>query len=522
MGYNYILMPKHSFRPSVFSDYDGLNHSTHNRVLYPEMTAQLRTEPTGTSSRLNVIADVSGFVLDLDSSLPDYVFSAMDVYRHGKIQLERINPSTLSTSAPEVPDQQSTPMELPVANICASITFRSGQIRLHSASDIPSPRGRTTSFTRNDFSLSGFGTDIIKLPEVSVWAEYHGASSAIQAAINGENPCAELMFKSTIHSSQNTLFPGSILPFLSEFNSRLETRMHQPSSVSEQHIHVHDSASPSTQPSGPPANLRISVGLQIDRSKLELTCQPDVNVSAAVHWRSGGFFLTVEPATRHIAFSGSVQGLGVSLRHGFLSEACASVEARNLIFSASFIKEDQAGVSRPITSMIVDTELVGSLRFSRLQDLLCFKAVWLDRIPTFNPTSSEQPLPPQPKTKEHPATQLSPFLTAVCVRVRKFNVDVDLGQSISTVTLELRQFVIQTWLTHLVSELEVHVGHTHLDASGNVSGRADVPDFMFKTTRVSEDATSLLPGDQMLRLELTSGPLTLEMESEHQELLRYR
>jgi hypothetical protein len=510
----------HRFRPLVFSDYDGLNHATHNRMLYPEMTAQLRTETIGVGSRLNITADVSGFILDLDSSLPDYVFSTLDVYRHGKMQLERINPIT----PPTVEEQSTGPTELPAASICASVIFRSGQIRLHSASDIPSARGRTASFTRNDMTLSEFGTDIIKLPEVSVWMEYHGASSIIPSIAASENPCAELMFKSTIHSSQNTIFPGNILPFLSEFNSRLESRILQTSPSTADESRTSESIAPTTQPSAPAVNLRISVGLQIDKSKLEFTCQPDVNVGAGVHWQSGGFFLSAEPATRQIAFSGAVQGLAVSLRHGFLTEACASVEARNLVFSTSFIKGEQDGVPRPVMSLMVDTELVGSLRFSRLQDLLCFKAVWLDRIPTFNSAGSEQPplLPAKVEARPKAEVQHTPFLTAVCFRVRKLNVDVDLGQSISSVTLELRQFIVLTRLTHLVSELEMHVENTHVQAVGNISGHADVPDFMFKTSRVSDHAQSLLPGHQMLRLEMTSGPLTVSLESELQELLRYR
>jgi hypothetical protein len=517
-----------SFRPSLFSDYDGLTHATHNRIVYPEMTAQLRTEKVNENTRLSIVADVSGFILDLDSSLPDYIFSLVDVYQHGKQQVERINASIPSSTSRDVPLATNPPKatDLPAADVCGSVTFRSGKIRLHSSSDMPSPRGRTVSFTRNNIAFSELGTDIIKLPEVTVWTEYHGASTVSCADANAERPYAELMFKSTIHSSQNTLFPANILPFLSEFNTHLETRMKQQPGRSSSPPTLPDlGGSNDSVPitSSTPANLRISVGLQIDKSHLELTCQPDVNVNAGVHWESGGFFLSLEPGMRQMSFSGAVKGLAVSLRHGFLSEACATVEARGLTFSTSFSKEYDGA---PTISLLVDTELVGGLRFSRLQDLLCFKAVWLDRIPVFSGPPINEASPTTPvaaaavtKSEDGPS---SPFLTALCVRVRRFNLDVDLGQSISVVALHLEQIVVQTRLTHISSELQFLVGNMDIQAVGNISGRADVPNFMFRTTRVMESAHAELPGHRMLQLEMTSGPLNIALESEHQDLLKYR
>jgi hypothetical protein len=503
-------------------------HGTHNRLIYPEVTAHIRTEQSKSVTQFRVIANVSGFVLDLDSSLPDYVISLMDVYRHGKAELERIDVSGLDES----PITSSTSVtkghqELPSSDVCGWITFQSGKIRLHSASDIPSPRGQS-GYLRDDMTLSDFGTDIIKLPEVSVWSEYKGGSNFNQTDGISEKTCAELLFKSTIHSSQNTLSPGNILPFLSEFNSHLEKRMRRnmggaPTSHAQPRRTTQTSQ---TDDSSNSSNLRISVALQIHQSRLELTCQPDVNVNAGVHWETGGFFVCFEPGMRRIAFSGAVKGLEISLRHGFLTEACAKFAMRNLNFSASLSRDEEA---QSAISLLVDTELVGGLRFSRLQDLLCFKAVWLDRIPTFNgplPGANEPSPQVSPSGSELSVPQDSPpntsFLTALCVRIRKLDIDVDLGQSISAVSLHLQQLTVQTRLTNAISEFRLHVGTIQMAATGNISGNADVPDFSFHTTRASESALSGVPNDRMLQLEITSGPLNVTLASEYQELLRYR
>ena len=91
--------------------------------------------------------------------------------------------------------------------------------------------------------------------------------------------------------------------------------------------------------------MQISFSLRIDQSKLELTCQPDVNVVAGVHWDSGGFMVNISPGARKVTFTGAVGGLTIGLKHGFLSEECVKLDARNLAFSADFAKTKKRGNS---------------------------------------------------------------------------------------------------------------------------------------------------------------------------------
>ena len=59
-------------------------------MLYPQMTAQARSDRIGGTRRLRIAANVSGFILDLDPSIPFYVFSLVDVYRQGRERMDQL------------------------------------------------------------------------------------------------------------------------------------------------------------------------------------------------------------------------------------------------------------------------------------------------------------------------------------------------------------------------------------------------------------------------------------------------
>jgi hypothetical protein len=267
--------------------------------------------------------------------------------------------------------------------------------------------------------------------------------------------------------------------------------------------------------------MQICFSLRIDRSKLELTCQPDVNVVAGLYWESGGFVVNVSPGAQNFSFSGSVNGLTVGLKHGFLSEDCVNLDARNLGFSVNFTKtESDTGNGVRSISVVLDTELLGGVRFSRLQDVLCFKAVWLDRIPIFKTHSPPETTNALQPTIDEEARE--GIATVILIRIRRIKLHIDLGQSISRIDLELQQAVFRTKLTGDFNEVFIFVGDLSLIASGNLSGRARVPSCVFQTIRRSEGRPSDDSGrSRMLELRLTSGVLTAVLESDRQQLLHY-
>jgi len=494
------------------------------------MKAQLRTSSIGTARKIWVGANVSGFILDLDSTIPNYVFALIDVYRQGKERVER-----LSTNVPRTPTTTKPSLEkhytaIPTSNIFANLTFLSGKVRLYSgtASSLFKSLTLNTLLELSDEQVLGLGAEVFNLPMVSVWAEYRATPASQKRMKATDHEPSILLFKSTVHSSQNTLRP-TLLPFLNELINHVETRMRKVSSRSRPAVLTPHSLSipspPKEEKMESTSSMQICFSLRIDRSKLELTCQPDVNVVAGLYWESGGFVVNVSPGARNFSFSGSISGWTVGLKHGFLSEDCVKLDARNLGFSVNCAKT-KSNIENSVSSIsvVLDTELLGGVRFSRLQDVLCFKAVWLDRIPIFNNHS-----PPESANALRPTTYspidgqaLGGLSTVILLRIRRIKLHVDLGQSISTIDLELQQTVFRTKLAGDFKELFIFIGNLSVIASGNLSGHARVPSCVFQTIRRSEGGLSDHSGrSRMLELRLTSGALVAVLESDHQQLLHY-
>ena len=512
-----------SFRQSVPSDFLGDNHQTRNRLLYPEMKAYLQSLQLLTTKRIWMGAVVSGFVLDIDSTIPNYVFSAIDVYHQGRENVERLSAT--------VPRSQWTPAQSPLlgmqesmsstSGIFASLKFSSGKIRLFSEQAFNMTKSVLSGSMPKDVSddqLLRLGVEIFNLPEVSVWAKYLTTSS--QKTMDASEP-PTLIFKSTVHSSENTLRP-SLLHFLTEVVKSVENRLRKASHKQPSHSLYTTLKTPAT-PSTPSAlvvnpGLRISFSLRIDRSRLELTCLPDVNVMAGLHWESGGFMINVIPATEKVTFTGVVGGLTAGLKHGFLSEDCVRLDARNLAFSVTF---GRLHPSHSISSLsvVLDTEFLGGVRFSRLQDVLCFKAVWLDNIPVLN-TQLTAPSKSTKTTMSGSRPSAPRLTTSILVRIRRIKANVDLGQSISTVTLDLTDALLRTKLSESLYELSIFVGALEINAKGNMAGCIRVQDCVFRTSRKIDELSA--SQGRMLDLRMTSGPVSVDLDSEHQKLLRYR
>ncbi|KAK2463228.1 hypothetical protein APHAL10511_004883 [Amanita phalloides] len=515
------------FRQSVPGDFLGDNHNTRNRLLYPEMKAHVRSVQSLAKRRVWMGAVVSGFILDLDSTIPDYIFSAIDVYHQGRESVERLS---ATVPLPQwSPDQSplGTPTEdstSSTSGVFASLKFLRGKIRLFSeqAREMTRPLlSGASSKDASDDQLLQLGVEIFKLPEVSVWAEYRAVLSQKTNAAHPEP--STLMFKSTVHSSENTLRP-TLLHFLTEVVNYIEDHWRNVS-------HRPSSQLPPTTPKlfishSTPSNfassigLRISFSLRIDRSKLELTCLPDVNVMAGLHWESGGFVINVTPATQKVTFTGVVGGLTAGLKHGFLSEDCVKLDARNLTFSVTFGKISDLS-SDPVNylSVVLDTEFLAGVRLSRLQDVLCFKAVWLDNIPV----PSTQLTAPNTSAKtvvSGSRPRIQGPTTAILIRARQIKTDVDLGQSISLVTVNLSDIVLRTKSSDLLYEVSISVGTLELIAKGNMAGRIHVQNCVFSTSRRIGDHAP--HQGRMLDLRMTSGPVCMDLDSEHQKLLRYR
>ena len=488
--------------------------------MYPEIIARLRSHLSGTSRQIRIGAIVSGFILDLDSTIPDHIFSLIDVYREGEIQVARWSAVSRSAPAGAGPELDgSVDMKrkhrTSISSSCfASLTFLSGKVRVFSDAASALSKLRSATYHHHglpDEQVLDTGAEIFNLPVVSVWGDYHTPPTSH----------SELIFKSTVHSSRNSLRPV-LLHFLNELVGNTNKHFKKWGS---QHV---DAPVQAAQDGGDKigdriAALRISFSLRIDQSRLELTCQPDVNVIARLHWESGGFIVNIAPDARLVTFSGSVEGLTIGLKHGFLTEDSLNLDARDLAFSVAFSPLESRTDSSPSVSILLDTQFSGGVRFSRLQDVLCFKAVWLDRFPLF---ATQDGVRNKSKTDSILASPLSASpraLTAFLLRIRQIALDIELGQSTGAIRVHIRDALVQNLLTALHNQLTFRIAMVSAVATGNLSGHANLPDFIFRTTRYRETTVwNLTEHPRMLELGMTSGPLDIILDSDHQRLLQYR
>lgn len=449
--------------------------------------------------------------------------------------MERLTGSRIAFQASNSHDRHSLSNDelhaIPSISVFSVLKFESGEIRIHSTTQRFSPMSNDLSDGEGTYSPP-LVTDVIRLPVLSAWIEYQASTDT--TGQSKPAPTSALIFKAHIHSSKNTLNP-SLIPFVADIIDHVQTRMRTRSnqqipqihtlSESSSHESLHSVSSKDLQPPPVSSSMQINFSLRIDISTLELTCLPDVNVIAALRWESGGFVVNIYPRAHKVNITGSVDGLTVGLKHGFLTEDCVNLAAHNLAFSMTFSKtEDCAGNVDSSISLLAGIDLAGSIRFSRLQDILCFKAVWLDRIPvvTHQRTQRDAASPMISLSQSHTPTSRQDIATIVLFSIRRTDITVDLGQSISLITLNLKDALIRTRFSESCSEVSLSVEDVSIMARGNISGHIVVSDCIFQTIRRTEEALVHSSTARLLELTMTSGPLSAELNSEHQRLLVYR
>ncbi|EJD02702.1 uncharacterized protein FOMMEDRAFT_146573 [Fomitiporia mediterranea MF3/22] len=532
------------FDPSNPEDFTARRHHTLNQMLYPQMTARMRTETSSSTRRIYASAAVSGFILDLDSSITLYIFSLVDAYQHGRQRMEQLAAglprSGAEVSSPtraQASSKGRARKSVVTSSIEADLRFQSGLVRMHCTSkDSSAFTSISPDWTGQTYQILDSDAELFRLPELTVFAEYHADVRQLGTSTEDGMRAPVLVFRSTVHSSHNSLRP-LLLSFVSGVVHNVEERMKQASNIDfRPPSGIRQSLSTASVEDTIPgmndledslqSNFQLFISLRIDKSRLELTCRPDVNVIAGLNWESGGFVLNMGPGAKGVSLSASIEGLTIGLKHGFLSDDSAHIDARNLIFSTNFSKSSlSSGGHINSISVVVDTEFSGGIRFSRYQDFLCFKAVWLDNIPVFTGDGSEIATSPSRLSAVSSVDQAPKqgFDTAILIRVRHIKLDADLGQSISFVIFDLQDALIRARLTSECTELSISFDRVELQAKGNLSGHLRMPDFAFRTIRRRySSVTEKQPLSRMLELNLTSGTLDVQLQSDWLWLLQYR
>ncbi|KAG8862253.1 hypothetical protein FRB96_001832 [Tulasnella sp. 330] len=542
------------FDQSLPFHFEGRSHVTHNRLRFPRMKADLHSDLSGKTRSIEAGANVDGLELDLDTSITSYVFSLIDVYRQGKERIERLAPgqaqANLDAISARIASTQSVENHLATAsssNIKAKFSFQSGRVRLfppkerYSHVQLP----RLSSALSSEGVAGGIITNTIRLPELLLDGEFQAASASEKFTGGTDAALAKLKVDITVRASKNTIRP-SVLPLVVEIMRDVDRRLGMQTRESGPHT-----PSKLTTPLAPPSesppdnlstvfpvaesvmgsHLHAQVTLRVETSHLELTCQPDVNVVAGLAWQSSQVILNIEPGVRRISVLGEIGGINVHIRHAYLNVIALTAEARNLIFNVVMDREDHRADSYAVASLSITTKTDVSAKFlvARLQDLLCFKAVWLDRIPIVEARpKTDGPSTPLPlSTKlvtpgvvERPPSTMVIVVTAI---VQTLKLELDLGSAITKIALEFNPLEITRRREAVYSEFSVYVENIHLTASRLVSGHLTMPRLLFKTKRGEKHAIEGAHGHgNQLEVHISTGALDVVLNHDQMELFACR
>ncbi|KAG9009804.1 hypothetical protein FRB93_005075 [Tulasnella sp. JGI-2019a] len=541
-----------SFDQSLSFHFEGRSHVSHNRLRFPRMKADIHSDLAGKTRSIEAGAHVDGLELDLDTSITSYVFSLIDVYRQGKDRIERLAPgqaqANLDAISARIASTQSVETHLATAsssNIKIKFSFQSGRVRLFPPKDRSSP----TPLPRLSSGLSSEGiagvANTIRLPEIFVDGEFQAASASEKFTGGTDAALAKLKVDINVQASKNTIRP-SVLPLVVEIMRDVERRVSAHPRDSGPHIASKLASESGPLAEGAPDNLstvfpvaesvmgshlHAQFTLKVETSHLELTCQPDAKVVAGLAWQSSQVILNIEPGVRQISVLGEIGGINIHIRHEFLPMLSLTAEARNLIFNVVMGRADHRDNSYSVASLSVTTKTDISTKFIavRLQDLLCFKAVWLDRIPIVEARPKMDgpgtPLPLSTKLPTPGTVQNSPSTMVVVVTaiIQTLKLELDLGPAITKVALDLKPLVITRKRESAYSEFSVYVENIQLIASRVLSGHLKMPHLLFKTKHGEKlVGTGARGNGNQLEVQIDTGALDIMLKHDQMELFACR
>jgi hypothetical protein len=199
----------------------------------------------------------------------------------------------------------------------------------------------------------------------------------------------------------------------------------------------------------------------------------------------------------------------------------AHINARNLVFSASYAHHGYSN-EEPLhaISVVVDTEFGAAFRLDRLQDLLIFKAVYIDRLPGSSPQSSRKS---EPRGTNKPS--IPGLKTMVLFRARHINLQADLGHNVAFAVFDMKNLVIRSRLLESSTDFTVTIQHIKLNLKEDrpLAGYLRLPEFSFTSTReagIRSNQKNVTT--QLLDVRMGSGALDLVLQSERRILFQYR
>ncbi|KAJ2957271.1 hypothetical protein NQZ79_g6974 [Umbelopsis isabellina] len=427
--------------------FSSINHTRMNRMLLPSISCSVYSNGYSSKQKIWIDANVSGFEVDIDGTLVDYLNKLNGIYL---ASVDRVNAfaaeahfgtTRTDDSAANTHEHRATG-ESALLDIEGTFVYSRGVVRLYPKRQTEHARKKTAGKNvwrvDNEITRSADAMNMatIIIPGLSVWLTYHMPFGSL-VATSQRSVHVEVL----IHESENVLHP-SLVQFLHEIIVGLKFGMQQ------------SSEQKATQATAAPnLGMNASVYLRLSKTKLDLTCQPYHKVVCSLNWEEGNFLMNSfsdDKASRTLSCVGSVLGASLNLRHHFSPEDCLSASVRDIMFNA-MLTSRRADVNEDNICVIVNVPCItAGLNIRHLQDLLVLKTLWLDQDNTTS-KPTEHPRNTQPSAEAtttvavtHATPKLAPFSHYFALRAQAIDLSVDLGQAIGKVSLESQNILLTT------------------------------------------------------------------------------
>jgi len=476
----------------------GDYHPSDNRMTVTTIHSEAEISSEVGSWKVSAHSSASDFELVLSPSIADDVHRLVHMYHRGKTHIAQLEEEYRvglakfgqpDSTVTRYVEQSSIPSKLAAQQILVkmSFTFNSGDVLLSHK-----PRDKT------------YKPDRLKLPTISLWVDYVGASISVDDADDG----GSLIINSAVHESQNTILP-TIIPFIVDLVRRIR---HHPNDfangVTTKDIVTSRNATPasalapamSAEPStvgvpaleaiahAPTGRLKVQFTLRIDHSKLVLSCESGLegmsDACLSLTWSSGGFVASISPGTNETAsISGSITGVEIGLQHRHTNKNCLTASAKDMAFTAVYCPSTNQE-TQPVASFVFDTSISAGFRLDAYNAWLCFMAVWADDVWRFGTPAKS--VAAESDTTPATAGSVDRLAYAVIARVRNIGFDVTLP--VTQAKLQIDPLIIRTTSDGAQTDLAISVGTLNLHAIGEISGDITSRNLAMSSTRQSTRA----------------------------------
>ena len=275
--------------------------------------------------------------------------------------------------------------------------------------------------------------------------------------------------------------------------------------------------SPTSSVNSQLTHIRWEFALRIDQSRIRLTCMPDSPVLAGLAWHSGGVTAQYCPERRRLVATLAVAGVAFDIRHEWLKDQeCVAGRVTNMTGSLTW---DKGRPNRPaMLNAIVDLEISAAMKLSRIQDLLCFKAVWIDSL-TMTPQSNRPMRPADPEKPNPVLTICGPQVTPasfnrhlVLIKVRRVELKADLN--VSQVLVEIEPMTLRLRKTATEERLGGEIRKLRISSTGVISGALHSDCIRLSANRYPKDIVAKKATLLHLGIDIAATSVEIQHESQ--------